>query len=70
MELSHEMSQIDACDCAVFVSQHCSANIKASDKAQVEKSRGFSRNQVVAPARKVEESRDKSFQALDQGVFD
>ena len=30
LDLPHEMSQIDDCDCAMFVSQHCSANIKAS----------------------------------------
>ena len=30
LELFHEMSHIDDCDCAMFVSQHCSANIKAS----------------------------------------
>ena len=64
------MSQIDARDSAMFVSQRRSANIKASDKAQVEKSRGFSRNQVVAPAVKVEEARYKIFQALDQRIFD
>ena len=66
LDLSHEMSQIDQCDCAMFVSQHCSANIKASAQGSSWKFKnGLSRNQVEAPVLNVDEARDKIFQALD-----
>ena len=65
------MSQIDDCDCAMFDSQHCSANIKASAQGSSWKFKeGLSRNQVDAPAINVDEARDKNFQALDWRNFD
>ena len=71
LELSHEMSQIDDCDCAMFVSQHRSASIKASAQGSSLKfKKGLSRNQVEAPAKNVDEARDKIFQALDWRNFD
>ena len=50
------------CDCAMFVSQHCSNNIKASAQGSSLKFKeGLSRNQVEAPAINVQEARDKVF---------
>ena len=60
------MSQLHDCDCAMFVSQHCSVNIKASAQGTSGKfKKVLSRNQVEAPTIKVDEARDKFFQALD-----
>ena len=71
LDLTPEMSQIDGCDCAMFVSQHCSANIKASAQGSSWKfEKGLSRNQVEAPAINVGEVRHKIFQALDWRNFD
>ena len=62
LDLPHKMSQIDDCDCAMFVSQHCSANIKASAQGSSWKfKKGLSRNQVAAPAINVGEAWDKTF---------
>ena len=65
LELFHEMSQVDDCDCAMFVSQHCAANIKASAQGSSWKfKKVLSRNQVEAPAKNVDEARDKYFKHL------
>ena len=61
------MSQINDCDCAMFVSQHCSVNIKASAQGSSWKFKtGLSRKQVKAPAINVNESRDNIFQILTE----
>ena len=71
LELTHKMSQIDDCDCAMFACQQCSPNIKVSAQVSSWKfKKGLSRNQVEAPAINVDEPLGKIFQALDWRNFD
>ena len=60
-ELPHEMSQMKAWECAMFVSQYCSTNMKTSVPGSIlQFKKNFLRYEVDALAMNVEEARGQN----------